>query len=297
MQVLIPQTLKILNDTVPENEAPLWDKTVAYTKGQSVIYDHYVYKAVDAAAAGVVPVDNCDADGMPWQTVSVTNRYACLDIYNWTQTKAEGAQTLTIQVPYALPATGLALLNMQATRVTVTITNTSGETVYGGEPVALLKDSISQWDYWFGPFRFQRDLVLTSIPPATGTVTVTLEHDTCPAIGMIVVGQHAIFGVTEYGVRSGFVDYSSYTTDTYGREAWVKRRTARRATFPVWIDPGDADYVQDILTDLAGNPALWIGDDGAGFSSMTIWGFLKEYDANWETYGKTAGNFEVRGIA
>lgn len=63
MQVLIPQQLKILNDTVPENEAPLWDKAVAYTKGQSVIYDHYVYKAVDAAAAGVVPVDNCDADG------------------------------------------------------------------------------------------------------------------------------------------------------------------------------------------------------------------------------------------
>lgn len=69
---------------------------------------------------------------------------------------------------------------------------------------------------------------------------------------MIVVGQHVIFGVTEYGVRSGFIDYSSYTTDTYGNEAWVKRRTARRATFPVWIDPQDADYVQDVLTDLAG---------------------------------------------
>lgn len=91
MQVLIPQQLKILNDTVPENEAPLWDKAVAYTKGQSVIYDHYVYKAVDAAAAGVVPVDNCDADGVPWRTISVTNKYACLDIYNWTQTKADGA--------------------------------------------------------------------------------------------------------------------------------------------------------------------------------------------------------------
>lgn len=51
---------------------------------------------------------------------------------------------------------------MQATRVTVAIANASGETVYGGEPVDLLKDSISWFDYWFGVFRFKRDLVLTA---------------------------------------------------------------------------------------------------------------------------------------
>lgn len=59
MQVLIPQALKVLNDSVPEAEAPSWDKATAYTKDQRVMYDHYIYKAVDAVPAGTVPAGSC----------------------------------------------------------------------------------------------------------------------------------------------------------------------------------------------------------------------------------------------
>ncbi|WP_418857039.1 hypothetical protein [Sutterella wadsworthensis] len=293
MEVIIPQPLKILSSTVAEDEAAQWSETATYASGDKVIYDHYVYLAVDAVPAAKKPADNCDADGMPWRTVGVTNKYACIDIYSYTQTKAPGQAVLTVQVPIVAPATAVALLNMQAVRATVSVHTAGGELVYGGEPIDLLRDSANAWEYWFGAFRFQRDLLLTNIPPATGTVTVALEHGTCPALGMLLVGERVIFGDTQYGARSGFISYSKTAVDDYGTEAWTKRGTARRGTFPVWIDPQDADYVEDILMDLDGEPALWVA--GAARALM-VFGFLKEFDDGWETYGKNIANFEVRGI-
>jgi hypothetical protein len=103
------------------------------------------------------------------------------------------------------------------------------------------------------------------------------------------------FGVTQYGVRSGFTDYSKVTVDDFGRYSWVKRGKAREGEFPVWIDRDDLDYVQDVLTDLAGAPALWIGDNGAGFRSMIIHGFLEEYEAGLGDYGRATANYVIRG--
>lgn len=293
MEVIIPQALKVLECTVDEDDAQTWVSTATYAVGDKVVYAHYVYRAVTAVAAGKIPPDNCDADGEPWRCVSVTNQYAALDIYSYTQTKARGQTALTIKVPFTPPATAIALLNMQAVTVTVSVHDSTGELVWGGEPTSLLRDSQHAWDYWFGSFKFQRDSLFTGIPPTSGTVTVTLTHGTCPAIGMIVVGERIIFGETQYGARSGFIDYSKTEADEYGNEAWSPRGTARRGTFPVWIDPVDMDYVQDILSDLAGNPAFWIGGPKR---SMQIHGFLKEYDASAEDYEKIMANFEVRGI-
>jgi hypothetical protein len=88
MQALIPHVLKILNDSVPENEAPPWDETATYVEGDKVIDEHYVYIAlkVDTDNTGVKPSGNSDIGGAPWRTVSVTNKYACIDLYNHTQT-------------------------------------------------------------------------------------------------------------------------------------------------------------------------------------------------------------------
>lgn len=293
MEVIIPQALKALESSVPEDEAEPWSETAAYAADKEVVYDHYVYRALSEVPAGVIPPDNCDMDGAPWRCVKVTNQYACLDIYSYTQTKAEGGTSLTVKVPIKPPATAVALLNMRAVTATVSVHAADGELVWGGEPIELLRDSAHAWDYWFGAFRFQRDLLLTNIPPAAGTVTVTLRHGTCPALGMLVVGERVIFGETQYGARSGFISYSKSEADGFGNETWTKRGTARRGNFPVWIDPQDGDYVEDILRDLDGEPALWVGGQAR---ALMVFGFLKEFDDGWEDYGKNLANFEVRGI-
>ncbi len=64
----------------------------------------------------------------------------------------------------------------------------------------------------------------------------------------------------------------------------------------MFLDPKDLDHVQRRLSELSGNPALWIGDDGTGFQSMIIFGFLKEYEAGLDTWGRATATFDVRGI-
>ena len=195
---------------------------------------------------------------------------------------------------------------MDAASVTVTLTAgdafddgtglmAGGEVQWSSGEVSLLRDSASWWEYWFGRFVYTRDVTFRGIPPMSGTLTVTL-HGGRTAVGNILVGQHVIFGGTEYGVSSGFIDYSQTNVDGYGNEVWVKRRNAKRGSFPVYIHRNDIDYVHSVLSDLSGNPALWIGDDGVGFSSLIIYGFLREYDMGITNWDGNVANFEVRGI-
>ncbi len=295
MQAIIPQPLSILNEPVPENEAPLWDENTEYQEGAKVIDKHYVYLAL-TESQDKEPSGNCDMEGAPWRTVSITNQYACLDIYRATQTVAmEGQTEVAITVPFVRPATGVGLLNIKATSLRVTLKDGDGEIAWDSEEKSLLRDSESWWDYYFGKRREETDLVLAGIPPITGELTITLTGPR-PAIGSIIVGERVILGQTQYGARSGFIDYSVSGTDAFGNEVWVKRRNARRGTFPVFLDPKDMDHVQARLSELSGNPALWIGDDGTGFQCMIIFGFLKEYEAGLDTWGRATATFDVRGI-
>ncbi len=295
MQAIIPQNLSILNDSVPEDEAPAWDEGAAYEEGDSVTDAHYLYLAL-TESQGKKPGGHCDMEGAPWRTISVTNKYACLDLYRCTQTVApQGQSELVIQVPFTRPATAVGLLNLGASALRVTLQDSTGETVWDSGEKSLLRDSGSWWDYYFGPFRQESDVVLTAIPPVSGVLTVTLTGPR-PAVGSVIVGERVLLGQTQYGARSGFIDYSVSGTDAFGNEVWVKRRNARRGTFPVFLDPKDLDHAQKRLAELSGNPALWIGDDGTGFQSLIIFGFLKEYEAGLDTWGRATATFDVRGI-
>ena len=296
MQAIIPQKLKILNDSVPEDDAPLWNAATAYALETQVIDDHKIYKAIKENTGKQPSIEeNSSGTNASWLWTGVTNKYACIDTQNYTQTVApEGATELVIQLPFERPAIAVGLLNMKAAAVSVTLTSGDAVIWESGES-DLLRDSADWWDYYFGGFRQESIRVFTGIPPVTGVLTVKLTGNRA-AIGNILVGEHVIFGETEYGVSTGFIDYSVNTTDGFGNEVWVKRRNAKRGSFPVFINPGDLDYVQQILSDLSGNPALWIGDNGAGFQSMIIYGFLKEYEGSLDNYGRATANFEVRGI-
>lgn len=311
MQALIPNKLKILNNSVPETEAPLWDESASYAEGDRVIQDHYVYEAVEAST-GKQPSGNADMDGAPWRTISVTNKYACIDIYGYTQTVApEGATELVIKVPFDRPATGFGLLNMRATKVEVSITDVSGsEVVWDGGAISLLENSRSIWHYLFDSFRYIKDLsesdvfdlltyrndtAFTSLPPRTGVLNITLRGNR-PAIGTVVVGETVSLGLTQYGPTFGFKDFSVATMDEYGNPVYRERKKAKIGTFTVFIPPEDLDYIQQRIMDIGKRPTLWLGDDGKGFQSMIIFGRLKEYSPTLAAYGQGNATFDIEGF-
>lgn len=303
MQAIIPQALSVLNDSVPENEAPPWDAATTYTAGDKVIDDHltqggtfrWVFVALEATQ-GVRPFGNSDIAGAPWRAVNVTNRDACIDIYRHTQTIApEGATELTIAVPFTRPASAVGLLNMAAASLTVTLTDSGGNEAWSSGKVNLLSDSTDWWRYYFDIFQFTEDLSFTGIPPVSGELTVTL-YGGRPAIGSIIVGELVDLGRTEYGATTGFIDYSANSTDEYGNEVFIKRRNAKRGEFTCFSPPSAMAYIQRVTARLSGRPTLWIGDDGTGFENMLIHGFVREFSVRLDAWSRTTATFELRGI-
>lgn len=185
---------------------------------------------------------------------------------------------------------------MSATSVKVSVQDTEGAAViWGGEKRQLTRDTLRWWNYFFDPPRYDEDWTVTGIPPISGILEVEL-YGGRPAIGSIIVGEHVQLGYTKYGPRFGFKDYSVNTTDDYGNPLWVKRRNAKRGSFISYIPPKELDYVQQRLSDITGSPALWIGDDGCGYQSMTIFGFLKSCDTSLVAVCNGEATFEIEGI-
>lgn len=295
MEAIIPQNLSILNDSVPEDEAAPWDDNTTYAVGDEVIYRHYHYTAL-LQNSGKNPADNSDFDGASWFSLGVTNKYACIDLYNSTQTIApQGETSLTIQVPFSRPATALALLNMTATSVHAVMTLLDGTEMWDSGEVKLIEGVTSWWDYFFSSILPIEDKVFSDIPPLSGVMTITLYGGT-PAIGNIIVGELVDLGSTLYGVEPGFTDFSRSETDDYGNEVFVKRRNAKRASFSAWAHPSRLDYIHKACSRLAGIPALWRGDNGAGFESMIIYGFLREFSPTVENISTLRINYEIRGV-
>lgn len=329
MDILKPAKLSILYSTVPENDAPPWNPATEYKPGTEegnvplVVYKHYVYLCV-AANTGKPPDKNADYQDAPWRTYAVTNQYACIDSKNNTQTRAlEGQDELIIEVPYNFQHMAVGLLNMDAVSVAVGIKDHAGppdEFIWGGETkrtllpaadwhewffgdfayeekslrISLRAPAVDWWEWFFGDFEHKQDLVITT-PQIDGVLWVSLKGSR-PAIGTLLTGRVYTIGKTQFGVTPGFIDYSLITTDAFGNDTWIKRPTAKRAEFPIVLHPSELDRAHKLLQSLAGEPALWVGDDGTGYESLAIFGFAKDSGFPLVGPSKATLNLEVRGM-
>jgi hypothetical protein len=307
MKVLKPQPLKILNDSVPEDEAPLWDAAATYATGEQVIYNHCLYTAL-AENSNAVPDVSTIGEDAAWRFLDATNKYKCIDAKNHTQTIApEGVTELVIEVPFERPANAVGLLNMDALSVAVGLKDDEGNFIWGGEElrVTLQADSDSWWVYCFGGFTFRRDLTTPDIPrqsavlealaPASGTLWISLKGPR-PAVGNILVGGIYDLGMTQYGVSLGLNDKSVDREDEYGNVTLIKRHTAKTGVFPIVFHRNYLDIFMRLQAELAGSFALWIGDDAMEYDCMTIYGWAKLTDTNLDGPEEVNATIETLGI-
>lgn len=293
MRALIPQDLDILYCSAPEEDLPAWDETATYAVEDQVILNHYIFEAVKETT-GESPWDNRDFSEASWRTIGPTNPYKFLDDKVHTQTAApEGATELTITVPYKRPATGFGMLNVTAAEATATLRDVDGNVLWTRER-SLMEGTYGCYRYFFDPFRYVRDAVEVGLPPYSGTLTLTLRGAR-PAIGMIVVGESVQLGVTRYGPSFGFKDYSVSNADDFGNLTYLERKKAKIGTFTVYIRPEELDYVYFRVMEIGKRPTLWMGDDGAGFQSMLVFGRLKEFDPTLSAYSQGEATFDLEG--
>lgn len=271
MKLLRPYTITDgnLTSNVPENDAGEYSATATYGAGEVVISStlHRKYESLVAGNTG-----NALDDVSKWLDLGPTNRWAMFDTKNGTATTA--ASPIDIDVLVDGRADGLALLGLDATSVTVTMTAGAFGTVYN-QTYDLLSDSgINNWySYFTEEIVYASDLVLTDMPLyGDPTVSVTITNANGDAsCGTFVIGQTRDLGGTVYGAKGGIQDYSRKETDDFGNYTLVERAFAKRNTYRVVCANAQVDAIFNLLATVRAVPVIWLGTDDYAFTWTFGW--------------------------
>lgn len=276
----------IITDTVltssnaPETDYATWSSTTAYTVGQYCILvsTHKIYQCL-ISHTNASPDTNLTGLTPKWLQIGATNRWAMFDASWGSQTSI--ATPLTIVLTPATIINSLALLNVAATSINVTMT-VGDSTVYTNTVSMVGGGMVSDWyGYFFEPVTYKSDLVLTDLPPySAGIITITITNTGANArCGNCVIGSYYDLGDTQYAATAGITDYSIKTVDTFGNSSVVKRAYSKRMGAKLQLYGSAVDDVAITLAKYRSTPLVWLGADNV-YTSLIVYGFYKDFEVD-----------------
>lgn len=298
MKAIIPApvTDAMLVSSVPEADHPVWSATTNYAVGDRVIrlQTHTRYECLIAGANASSP----ESSPTRWLKIGPTNRWAAFDNAVGTATTATGS--LTVQLTPGQRVDALALLDVEATSVRVTM-QVGTTNIYTYEEVLsqTVEPVTDYYSYWQALFKTKTVLVLQDLPRTFAGAMTTVELFSASGgtvkVGTIVLGSAFDVGSTQYGLSGGITDYSVVTEDAFGTTTVVERGYAKRFSSPVLTPRERHDAVFEALASLRATPVVWVGLEN-GPASTVVYGFARDWSgqinyANWTLY-----NLEIRGL-
>jgi uncharacterized protein (DUF2237 family) len=282
--------------TVPETDYAAYASGTTYAKGLRVIVvaTHTIYESLQNTNVGNDPT--LAASALWWIAVKPTNRWACFDASNSTQTAQASSMVYTLVPGVAVNA--LAVLNLtNATSLRVQMTSAAYGAVYDTTVNLYAMPRGPDWWSWFLGVRnaptTARLLDLPSYPDAT--LVITLTGGSALAMGVLLLGQQVQFGYgVEYGAKVGIIDYSTKTTDTFGNVVIVPRAFAKRATFDLNLYTADVDPLNIALSSIRTIPCLYIGANA--YESTIVFGFYKSFDILISYPERALCQFVIEGL-
>lgn len=255
------------------------------------IDDGAEYSAVATYALGDIVIDTASADptfhafeslaadnaghaltdGAYWLDLGAVNRLRMFDQSVGTVT--ENASEIDVTITATTVCNALALFNLDAQEVQVTVTNASG-TLYDETYSLRSTFGVTDWYSWYTQeVEFDTDLILTDLPPNSGTsVQVQITGTDDVSCGTMVLGKRRSLGTGPfYGARGGITDYSRKQTDDFGNTTLVERDFAKRITLRSMVPNGDVDGVFKVLADHRATPVVWIGHTDFKFTCVYGW--------------------------
>src|SRR3546814_2813112 len=105
----------------------------------------------------------------------------------------------------------------------------SSDLVYSRtEAVGDTQVLLDWYDYYFAEIIPRESFVLSDLPPyGTAAITVTVTGASTVGIGNLIVGPVADFGLTDFGMKLGILDYSLKNKDDFGITGLVESGYAR----------------------------------------------------------------------
>ena len=270
-----------------------YNSGTTYALGAKVVYGNFTYESLVVSNVGNQP----DISPTKWLEIGPSNKWAMFDTKVDTQTTR--ATPLTVTVTPATVITSLSLLNVDGVTATINITDgPTGPNVYS-KTIDLDDTTITDWYmYFFEPYDFRTDIVLTDLPPYSGAVITVNMIKTAGtvAIGNMLLGNVISLGSTQYGASAGIRDYSVKETDEFGNTAFVVRAFSKRMQAQVFLDNSSLNYVVKTLTNLRAVPAVWIGSEDTQLQPLIVYGFYRDFNIDISYPDNSLCSIEIEGL-
>lgn len=291
----------LTSTNVPETDYAAWNSATTYATGQRVILvsTHKIYECIIANTNAIPDVNLtpvAPASTGIWLEIGSTNRWKMFDA-GWGSQSAI-ATPLTFTLSPMVIINSLALLNVAATSITVTVVDISSATIYNQTFAMTVTPNIADWYmYFYEGFIYKSDLVITDIPSVgSALINVTINNTgSTSKCGNCIVGTYYDIGDTQYGASAGIVDYSGKQTDAFGNTTVVKRTYAKRMNTNLMINNDIVDDVFNLLASYRSTPLVWIGAESL-YTSLIVYGFYKDFDINIAYPDYSSCSLTIEGI-
>ena len=279
---------------VPENDYAEWAIGTTYADGDRVILTtgvHKIYESQQAANTGNDPETD---DGTWWLEVSSTNRWKMFNAIVQEQTVQATQIDTTLQSATVVNA--IALLNVEATTIEITVTDSVEGVVYDETFNMTSYSGIQDWyAYFFEPIVRENQLAVTDLPPyANADINIVINANADAKCGAVVIGQFADLGLAQHGASLSIIDYSVKDTDAQGRVTITEGAYADKMEVDVVLDTSQMGQVKKTLTSLRTTPSVWIAEDGN--SDLVIYGYYREFDIILSNPTTSRCSLEIEGL-
>ncbi len=254
---------------------PVYSSGTTYAVDAVVRYGSMLYKSLQVSNTNHQP----DISPTWWYLIGSDNIHAAFDTAISTKSTATASMTLVIK-PGKVDS--IALIDLSAATVKVSVTDPVEGTVFTGVSGLSDVESYDWWQYFFNdPIIRRTQIVFTDIPQyENALVTVLIEGDIAEvvSIAQILLGQLNTLGETNYGAGTGIIDYSTKNTDEFGNTSFVKRAFSKRLNAQVVVLNSQFNRVQNLLYSIRATPVVWIASDDPIYEeALIIFGFYREF--------------------
>jgi len=246
-----------------------------------VVASHRLYQSLQNGNVGHTP--GAAGSETWWLDYGACERWKVFDAKVGSQ--ATGADAITYELDPG-PIDSVAILNLEAESVTVTMTDVGGS----GDPIVWTTDTYV--DGLFVSEIVKTDFPLTYLTPHL-LIEITYTGGTA-LVGEIVVGVSESIGTMKYNPEVGITDYSVKSVDSFGNYTVTVRPYSKRLSCETSILNTLLDATYNVLAEQRASPAVWVGS--ADYASMIVYGFYKDFSITIPYKNYSVCTLEIEGL-
>ena len=253
----------------------------------SVVANHKLYKSLHALNIGYTP--GGAGNDLWWDAdYSATDRWKVFDDRVGSQAQAaQPGDTITWELDPG-PIDSVAILNLEAESVTVTMTDVGGPDEL--TPIIWTETTIDDG-------LFVSDIVKTDFPSTYSTphllIKIVYAAGTAK-VGEIVVGLKESLGTLQYTPSVSIIDYSVKEVDNFGNYIIAERAYSKRLSCETIIENTILDATYATLATYRATAVVWVGS--ADYASMIVYGFYKDFSITIPYPKYSVCTLEIEGL-